>query len=52
MKFVEYEGASHSFTNPEADDFAQKFSMPIAYDKKADKASWAELDGFLKGLFD
>ena len=48
MKFVAYEGASHSFTNPDADALAKKFGMPIGYDEKADKASWAELDRFLK----
>jgi len=51
MKFVAYEGAKHAFTNPGATEVGEKFKIPLAYDKAADEASWAELDGFLKGLF-
>ncbi len=39
-RFVAYEGATHAFTNPEADRLAQKFDMPIGYHAEADRRSW------------
>lgn len=42
-KFINYEGAVHSFTSKGADSLAAKFDMPLAYDAKADSASWAEM---------
>jgi dienelactone hydrolase len=50
-KFVNYPGVKHSFTNPEADKFGAQFNMPLAYNAEADKASWSELDKFLKSIF-
>jgi dienelactone hydrolase len=50
-KFVTYPGAKHAFTNPEADEKAAKFNMPLAYNAKADQESWAELQLFLKSVF-
>ncbi|HEX5359544.1 MAG TPA: dienelactone hydrolase family protein, partial [Fluviicoccus sp.] len=50
-RIISYPGAKHSFTNPGADDIAKKFGMPIAYNAEADKASWAELQAFLKDIF-
>ncbi len=49
LTFVAYEGASHSFTNPEADAMAEKFDMPIGYDQSADEQSWLTLKDFLAG---
>jgi dienelactone hydrolase len=51
FKFVNYPGAVHSFTNPDATELGKKFKMPIAYNKAADKASWKDLQGFLKEIF-
>ena len=51
MKFFAYPGALHSFTNPEADEFAKKFGMPIAYNAEADQQSWEELKTFLQQIF-
>ncbi len=51
LKFVAYPGAKHAFTNPEATAMGEKFSLPLVYDEAADKASWAELDAFLKHIF-
>lgn len=42
-KFINYEGALHSFTSKEADELATKFGMPIAYNAAADSASWEEM---------
>lgn len=49
--FKSYEGATHAFTNPDADEHAKKFELPIAYDPEADKQSWEELEGFLERIF-
>lgn len=51
FRVINYPGAQHSFTNPAATDLGIKFNMPVAYNEAADKASWAELDGFLKQVF-
>ena len=49
--FKEYPGATHAFSNPDADANAKKFGMPIAYNAKADKESWEEMKKFLKRIF-
>ncbi len=38
--FINYPGARHSFTNPEADRFGERFGLPLAYDAAADADSW------------
>lgn len=50
-KFVSYPGAKHSFTNPEADKFAEKFNLPVGYNKKADERSWQDMQDFLQESF-
>ena len=50
-KFVNYAGAKHSFTNPEADELGKKFNMPLAYNAEADKQSWSEMQTFFKKIF-
>jgi dienelactone hydrolase len=51
FEFINYPGVKHSFTNPEADDFAKRFDMPLAYNADADKASWQQMDRLLKWAF-
>ncbi|GEM_PF-29799 len=51
FKFVNYAGAVHSFTNPAATESGKKFNLPIAYNEKADKKSWADMQGFFKKIF-
>ncbi|MEM7143773.1 MAG: dienelactone hydrolase family protein [Verrucomicrobiota bacterium] len=51
MKFVAYPGAKHGFTNPGADAKAEEFGIPLAYDKAADEASWAEMKAFFDKAF-
>jgi dienelactone hydrolase len=46
--FKSYRGALHAFSNPAATELGKKFSMPIAYNERADKKSWAEMRIFLK----
>lgn len=50
-KFINYKNAKHAFTNPDADKFGKKFKIPLAYNKKADRESWAEMKRFLKRIF-
>lgn len=39
-EFINYQGAVHAFTNPDADANGEKFSLPLAYDAHADTSSW------------
>jgi len=50
-EFINYPNAKHAFTNPGADEYGKKFSLPLAYNQKADKASWTKLQEFLKEIF-
>ena len=43
-----YRGALHAFSNPAATELGKKFNMPIAYNEKADKKSWTQMQNFLK----
>jgi dienelactone hydrolase len=47
-KVVNYKGASHAFTNPNSTAVGKKYNIPIAYNKKADEASWKEFLTFLE----
>lgn len=40
VEVVNYPGATHGFTNPQADKLAEQFDLPLAYDAAADAASW------------
>ncbi len=46
--FHSYKGALHAFTNPEATELGKRYKLPIAYNEKADKASWEEFMKFLE----
>lgn len=50
-KFNTYEGAKHSFTNPGADKYGEKFNLPLAYNKAADEKSWADMQQFFDRIF-
>lgn len=50
-RFVNYPGAKHSFTNPDADAFGKKFSLPLAYDEEADRDSWQQTQVFFNEIF-
>jgi dienelactone hydrolase len=41
-KFVNYPGAVHAFTNPEATEKGEKFNLPLRYDAATDKQAKAE----------
>ncbi len=51
LTVIEYPGAEHGFTNPDADAAAAEFEVPIGYDQHADQASWGEMKEFLSGVF-
>ena len=50
-KFISYPLAKHGFTNPEATEKGQKFNIPIAYNKSADKESYSEMIQFFNRIF-
>ncbi len=51
-KFVNYPGAVHAFTNPDATEVGKKFDMKVEYNKEADEKSWEELKAFLSDVFE
>jgi len=50
-KFINYPGAIHAFTNPDATEIGKRFNLKIEYNKDADEKSWNELKIFLKEVF-
>ncbi|HMG82278.1 MAG TPA: dienelactone hydrolase family protein [Ferruginibacter sp.] len=50
-KFIDYPGATHAFSNPEATAIGKKFNMPIAYNEAADKGSFAAMTDFFDQIF-
>jgi dienelactone hydrolase len=51
FKFINYPEAIHSFTNPASTEMGKKFNLPLAYNEKADKKSWADMQEFFKRVF-
>jgi len=49
--FVNYPGAKHSFTNPDADATGKKFNLPLEYNAAADEDSWQKNLAFFKEIF-
>jgi dienelactone hydrolase len=49
--FIGYDSAMHAFTNPASTATGKKFNMPIAYNAKADLASWDAMKNFFADLF-
>jgi dienelactone hydrolase len=50
--FVNYSGAKHGFTNPDADEVGKKFDLPLAYDEQADFESWGRMQAFFASIFE
>lgn len=50
-RFINYPGAVHSFTNPDATANGKKFKLPLAYNAEVDKQSWAEMRNFFSRVF-
>jgi dienelactone hydrolase len=51
FEFINYPGAKHSFTSPEANVFGEKFGLPLEYNVEADKASWQKMQEFLDSIY-
>ena len=51
FEFIDYPGAKHSFTSPEANTYGEKFGLPLEYNAEADKASWEKMQQFLDSLY-
>jgi dienelactone hydrolase len=50
-RFINYPGAIHSFTNPDADRLGKANNIPLAYNAEADKASWDEMKQLFSVVF-
>jgi dienelactone hydrolase len=50
-EFIDYPGAKHAFTVPEADGLGVQFNMPLKYDAAADADSWQRLLAFFNQVF-
>jgi dienelactone hydrolase len=51
-RVIEYPGAVHAFTNPEATALGKKFNLPLRYDAKANKEAEAEANKFFAAVFE
>jgi dienelactone hydrolase len=51
LRFIDYPGAVHAFTNPEATAKGKQYNLPLAYNAQVDKQSKAEADKFFKAAF-
>jgi len=49
-RYINYPGAVHAFTNPEATEKGKQFNLPLAYHPEADKQSKAEAAKFLRDV--
>jgi dienelactone hydrolase len=50
-RFINYPGAVHAFTNPEATEKGKQFNLPLAYNAEVDKQSKAEAAKFFGDVF-
>jgi len=50
-RYINYPGAVHAFTNPEATEKGKQFNLPLAYDAEADRQAKSEAAKFFSGVF-
>ena len=50
-RFINYPGAVHAFTNPEATAKGKQFNLPLAYNAEVDRQAKAEADKFFAATF-
>jgi dienelactone hydrolase len=50
-RVIEYPGAVHAFTNPEATALGKKFNLPLRYDAKVNKEAEGEASRFFADIF-
>lgn len=51
FRFVNYPGAKHSFTNPDADRLGKANNLDVAYNAEADKLSWEAMQQLFQEVF-
>lgn len=51
LTLVSFPGVLHSFTNPGADEVAEQFNMPLAYNEAAAQRSWDGTLRFYESIF-
>ncbi len=52
VTYLSLAGVRHSFTNPQADAFREKFGIDaLKYDKQADERSWKAMQNFFQRVF-
>lgn len=51
LDFIDYPGAVHAFTNPEATEKGRQFDLPLKYDAEADADSWNRMKAFLEEIY-
>ena len=51
FEFIDYPGAKHSFTSPEANVGGERFGLPLEYNVEADKASWQKMQEVLDSIY-
>lgn len=50
-EFINYPGAVHAFTNPQATEFGKRFGIPLAYNAQADEQSWQKMQQWFQQIF-
>ena len=51
-EFIGYPNVKHSFTNPQADEFSEKFNLSaLEYNQHADEDSWKRMQAFFEQIF-
>jgi dienelactone hydrolase len=50
-RVIEYPGAVHAFTNPDATALGKKFNLPLRYDAKVNREAEGEASKFFTGIF-
>lgn len=50
-RFIDFAGSVHGFTNPGADEYGEKFQIPLAYNEQADKESWEDMKALFEEVF-
>lgn len=51
LTFIDYPGAVHAFTNPEATEKGKQYKLPLAYNAEVDTQSKAEAARFFSAIF-
>lgn len=52
VTYINLKGVKHSYTNPQADEFRQKFNIDsLVYDKQADERAWKSMQAFFERVF-